>query len=258
MNNPFDAHNVSHLSASSINEFIANPSRWLLHVSGFRDNFGSPAMWRGIAVEDAIYKKLYDENANIGDLVNYAGAQFDDRFESAQADGIEVNLSKAKTERDSLKDFVEAGVPVFTKLGQPAANQKKIKLEFEEIPVPIIGYVDLYYDGVVRDIKTTARLPSKMPDSISRQLSIYSAALNAMPIVDYIYVTKTKKEVVTRSVDDTEGHLKVVRRAANAMMDLLAYSSDISQIARLFVPDLDDWRWSDNEREEARKLFRMN
>ena len=97
-----------------------------------------------------------------------------------------------------------------------------------------------------------------MPDSISRQLSIYSEALEAMPIVDYIYVTKTKKEVVTRTVDDTEGHLKVVRRAANAMMDLLAYSSDISQIARLFVPDLDDWRWSDNEREEARKLFRMN
>ena len=215
-------------------------------------------MWRGIAVEDAIYKKLYDENANIGDLVNYAGAQFDDRLEAAQADGVEVNLTKAKAERDALKDFVEAGIPVFERFGQPAATQKKINLEFEEIPVPIIGYVDLEYDGVVRDIKTTARLPSKMPDSISRQLSIYSAALNAMPIVDYIYVTKTKKEVVTRTVDETEGHLKVVRRAANAMMDLLAYSSDISQIARLFVPDLDDWRWSNNEREEARKLFRMN
>ena len=58
MKNPFEQHDVRHLSASSINEYITNPQRWLLHVSGYRDNIGIPAMWRGTAVDQAITKAI--------------------------------------------------------------------------------------------------------------------------------------------------------------------------------------------------------
>lgn len=62
-NNPFEQHGIEYLSASSINEFITNPARWILHTSGFRDSFGSPAMWRGIAVDDAICKAIYNDES---------------------------------------------------------------------------------------------------------------------------------------------------------------------------------------------------
>ena len=41
------------------------------------------------------------------------------------------------------------------------------------------------------------------------------------------------------------------------MMRLLSYSSDIHEIAQLLVPNFDDWRWSGNEIEAARKLWSL-
>ena len=64
MNDPFAAHDVTHLSASAINEYIANPARWILHVSGYRDNLGIPAMWRGIAVDKALSRACFDTSVS--------------------------------------------------------------------------------------------------------------------------------------------------------------------------------------------------
>ena len=58
-------------------------------------------------------------------------------------------------------------------------------------------------------------------------------------------------------VPDVEYHLNVVRKAASNMMRLLAYSPDIGEVARLLMPDFDDWRWSEGERNAAKELWRL-
>jgi len=255
-NNPFEQHGINHISASSINQYITNPARWVLQVSGFRDSFGSPAMWRGIAVDDAICKGVY-EDISIKKLQKFAIDVFDERMNQAQEEKIPFDYSKVSKERDLLNTYVEIAIPHFRSLGTPVATQKKIKLEYDWLPVPIIGYLDLQYEGVVRDIKTVNRLTSKMLDTTSRQLAIYAAAEKCTPIIDYVYVTSTKQEVVTTPVIDLDMHMNVVERAAINMMNVLSYSDDINVIADLYIPNLDDWMWSRNEKEAAKKLWRI-
>jgi hypothetical protein len=256
-NNPFEAHNVNHLSASSINEYIQNPTRWLLKVSGYKENLGIPAFWRGTATDNTIEKSLDDMRLSERSLVDYALGVYDEKEKEARQGDLYFDRTKAKAERDMLIEYVKISVPFYRQLGKPIGTQGKIKLEFEEIPVPIIGYYDLYYEGVVRDIKTTNRMPSKLPNSYSRQLSIYATALEAVPLIDYVYASKTKQMVKTVPVSDIEEHMRVVRRACNSMMELLSYSDDINQIARLLVPDFDDWKWSNKEKEAAIELFNL-
>lgn len=257
MNDPFEAHNVNHLSASAINEFIANPQRWILHVSGYRDNEGIPAMWRGIAVDKALSRACFEPDISPEQIIQWAYDEFDERADQAKQSGQPFYHNRAEAERSNLERYMTPAIPHFRSLGAPLASQKKIKLEFEELPIPIIGYLDLLYDGVVRDIKSVSRLPKSVPNSTCRQLAIYATAEDCAPIVDYVHANKTQSQVVVMPVLDIEHHMNVVRRAANNMMNLLSYSSDIRQVASLMIPDLDDWRWSDGEREAARELWRI-
>ena len=257
MNDPFQQHGVKNLSASSINEYIANPARWILHVSGFRDRQGVPAMWRGIAVDKALSRAAFEQSISEAQILQWAIDEFDARYDAAQSADVIISQKKAESERESLARFLQPAISHFRELGIPQATQKKIELQFEELPIPIIGYLDLLYDGVVRDIKSVNRLPSKVPDATSRQLAIYAYAEECTPVIDYVHATKTQSQVVVKPVLDIEHHMMVVRRAALNMMNLLSYSSDISQVASLLVPDLDDWRWSDGEREAARELWRI-
>lgn len=256
-NNPFESHNIEYLSATSINEFITNPARWVLtYVGGYRDTFGSPAMWRGIAVDDVICKAVY-ENISIKQCKTLAKEIFDTKMEEAKTDNINYDIDKASKERDLLSSYIDVAIPHFRELGKPLDTQKRIVLEFDFLPIPIIGYTDLQYEGVVRDIKTVNRLPTKMLDTVSRQLSIYAAAENCIPIIDYVHVTQTKQQVVTTPVQNLEVHINEVKRACLNMMNVLSYSNDVNGIAELFFPNFDDWKWSSKEKQEAKKLWRI-
>ncbi len=257
MNNPFERHNVGHLSASSINEYITNPQRWLLHVSGYRDNIGIPAMWRGTAVDKAITKAIEEPNISDAQIIRWAENCYDDLFDATLEEKIFVDDIKAQNEKSALTKYLTPAIPHFRSLGEPIDSQKKIKLELDDIDVPIIGYLDLLYEDCVRDIKTVSRLPSSMLDTVSRQLSIYGVAENKKPIVDYVHATKTQSQVVVREVQHIDYHISVVKKAAYNMGKILSISNDIAEIANLLIPDLDDWKWSNGERQAARQLWRI-
>ena len=256
MNDPFEHHGVTHLSASSINEYIQNPARWLLHVSGFRDNSGVPAMWRGTAVDKAITSALLDGISD-DDAVEQAVSLFTDEKAKAIANEQPVNEKKASAEAESVERYLRIALPHYRSLGTPIASQKKIELAYDWMTVPIIGYIDLQYEGVVRDIKTVGRLPSTVPMTVCRQLSIYATAEKSLPLVDYIHSTKSSAQVVVMGVPDVEGHMRMVERASRSMMKLLSYSSDIQEVAQLLTPNFDDWRWSASEINAAKKLWSL-
>lgn len=257
MNNPFEQHNVSHLSASQINEFISNPQLWILHVSGYRDNNGIPAMWRGTAVDKAICSALTDPSVTDDAAEAIAVNEYAHLHARALDNGEVCSDTKVFSEQLAVPEYLRIALPHYRSLGTPLETQKKIKIELDDIPVPIIGYIDIMYDGVVRDIKTVGRLPSFVPEATCRQLAIYAKATNSIPIVDYIHCTKTTKQVVVRSVENVDRHWNLAVQAARSMMKILSISSDIKEVAGLLIPDLDDWRWSAGEKDAARRLWSM-
>tara|TARA_R110000744_G_scaffold268236_2_gene381903 strand:- start:764 stop:1543 length:780 start_codon:yes stop_codon:yes gene_type:complete len=255
-NNPFDAHNIEHLSASSINQFISSPCHWLLKISGHRGK-SNPAMWRGTVVDNIISDSFYwtiPKDKKLHHAITQAEIQFEDLFEFNSKKNTYDSL-KVTAELENIKRYLEVALPFYSKLGTPKDCQKKIEIEFESIPVPIIGYIDLQYEGVIRDIKTTGRLLKNIPSSICRQLSLYGYAEDSVPYADFIHVTKAKAEVVSIEITDVEKRVSELKNAAYAMMNVLSYSDDIRTVASLFYPDFDDWRWSEEDIEAAKNLW---
>ena len=41
------------------------------------------------------------------------------------------------------------------------------------------------------------------------------------------------------------------------MMNVCAYSNDINEVAQLFFPNFDDWKWSVAEVAAAKKIWRI-
>ena len=97
MNDPFQQHGVKNLSASSINEYIANPARWILHVSGFRDRQGVPAMWRGIAVDKALSRAAFEQSISEAQILQWAIDEFDARYDAAQSADVIISQKKEHT-----------------------------------------------------------------------------------------------------------------------------------------------------------------
>ncbi len=240
-NNPFEAHGIKHLSASSINQFISNPASWILKVSGHRGP-SNPAMWRGTAIDDAISWAFDYEGNDIAAPINMALNIFDERWIEHKKSN-EYDYEKVRSERDNIERYLEVAMPFYRKLGKPESIQKRIEIDLD-LPVPVIGFIDLQYPGMIRDIKTTGRMMPKTPSSICRQLSLYAYAENCSAVADFIHVTKTKAEVVTVEITDIDKRLEELRKASLAMMNVLSYSDDINQVASLFYPDFDDWRWN--------------
>jgi hypothetical protein len=56
---PFDAHGIDHLSASSLNLWMANPREWAVRFLAGQTDEADPAMWRGSAVEAGLAQLLH-------------------------------------------------------------------------------------------------------------------------------------------------------------------------------------------------------
>ena len=119
--------------------------------------------------------------------------------------------------------------------------------------MPFIGYTDLLFSDKVIDLKTKAQNVSKPPLSDCRQLAIYEKATGRTPWVVYI----THKEVRQFMIEDCDKHLDAIRSAALSLEKILSVSDDIEECCRFLYPDLDHWMWSEQDKVEASRIWRM-
>lgn len=254
-NNPFSAHGIEHLSASSINLFIEDPARWVMRYLFVAPKTQKPVFWRGTAVDDAIGRMFgMQENQPAPEPIDNCKAMAMEQYFGLaaywQEQGYDFDPEEVGKESNNLVKYLDSALPFYQDLGTPAAYQKKIDIMVDDCPIPVIGFIDLLYqdgdDKVVRDIKTTGRKPTLRP-SVARQLALYAHAENATPFVDYVYVTSRNSDVEVFPVDNWELHFNDVRQAIKALTNLVSYSDDAQQIANLFYPDYDKWSWSSEE-----------
>ena len=247
-NNPFDQFDIEHLSASSINLFIQDVPLFIVRYLAKHKSPTNPAMIRGTVIDSAIgeNKDISQTQEEFSKLVNYHKEQ-----------GVIFDQEKIDKEYQNIQKYLAIGLPFYKDLGKPVSYQKKVELQFDDLPIPIIGYVDLEYSDCIRDIKTTAKRPSTLLPPVQRQIALYAKCLDVdHAYADYLYVTKTKSEVITFEVDDIDMRLNELYRVALAMMNLLQ-NNDINTLVDQFYPDLTDWMWSESDIAFAKELWRI-
>ena len=252
-NNPFDQFNIEHLSASSINLFMQDIPLFIVRYLAKHKAPTNPAMLRGTVIDHAI--------GNMNKYPNTSVEQAQDEFKALmnyeKKQGNVFDQEKAETEYNNIEKYLEVGIPFYKQLGEPVSYQKKVELQYEDLPIPIIGYVDMEYSDCIRDIKTTAKRPSALSEPVQRQIALYAKCLDVdRAYADYLYVTKTKAEVISFEVDDIDMRINEVYRVALAMMNLLQ-NNDINSLVEQFYPDMTSFMWDQSSIEVAKELWRI-
>lgn len=247
-NNPFYQFDIEHISASSINLFMQDIPLFIVRYLAKHKSPTNPAMLRGTVIDHAIGNKTSVKEAQkeFKALMNYEKNQ-----------GNVFDQEKTETEYNNIEKYLEVGFPFYQELGEPVSYQKKVELQFDDLPIPVLGFVDMEYSDCIRDIKTTAKRPSALTPQVQRQIAIYATALEKnRAYADYLYVTKTKAEVITFEVDDIDMRLNEVYRVASAMMNLLQ-NNDINSLVDQFYPDMTSFMWDDSSIQVAKELWRI-
>ena len=252
-NNPFEQFDIEHLSASSINLFMQDIPLFIVRYLAKHKAPTNPAMLRGTVIDHAI--------GNMNKYPNTSVEQAQDEFKALmnyeKKQGNVFDQEKAETEYNNIEKYLEVGIPFYKQLGEPVSYQKKVELQYEDLPIPIIGYVDMEYSDCIRDIKTTAKRPSALSEPVQRQIALYAKCLDVdRAYADYLYVTKTKAEVISFEVDDIDMRINEVYRVALAMMNLLQ-NNDINSLVEQFYPDMTSFMWDQSSIEVAKELWRI-
>lgn len=242
---PFERHGIGHLSPSSLSLYRNSPALWCLrYLYGVKDPANSYA-WRGRGVEAAVDAILLD---GVPDDVAVERAKR--TFELSAQGEITPEITK---ERQALPDLVRQAAPVFRRLGKPTTLQHKIEFWVDGVEVPILGYADYTYDEFVIDLKTTFALPSKPRPDDCVQVVMYGDALHKRP--GLVYVTPRKVARFPHTEIDIEAARRVLRQSAHAVRATLAATDDKEHAAELFVPNLDDYHWTDTTRDAAERVW---
>jgi len=186
----FDRHGIGHLSASSINLWGNAPDKWCLSYLMKLRTPGSPAMFRGICAEDLVADTL--TGMTFDAALTKALAKFDKQFPIALSE-------KVTKERDMIEPIGQITLEELKPFGEPefdVGGQQKISITCgmnTDWEIPVIGYLDFVFPrhGLVVDLKSTGRIPSKMTDDHQLQRCIYAKAKGNMA-VKFLYVSAKK------------------------------------------------------------------
>jgi hypothetical protein len=248
MLNPFERHGIKHLSPSALNLWANEPAFWALkYLHNVRDEMG-PAARRGTAVEAGLDVFLLDRQstrqacttAAVDNFRLNTGGVTDDDYDR-EASLIEPMLTQAL---GALRD----APPLL-------ARQIKIETWLDNIPVPIIGFLDyVFEDQSIVDLKTTARLPSAPRPDHLRQAAIYAHARQAP--VSLLYVTDKKHARYHASPDQVAESLADVTRIARSLARVLAASDTAADVAEFVTPKFDSFYWTEETKTQARSIWK--
>ena len=193
MTDGFQKHGIDHLSASSINLWTNAPDVWVMsYLFGKRTPMG-PAPWRGICVEDAVVHTLM--GGSEAEAIQMAHDKFDKRFMLGdEATTKERNMIQPMIQQ-SVEELMEFGKPEFPEEGKQ--ERISITAKGDGWSIPVIGFLDIVYPqhGLVIDLKTTGRVPSKMSAEHQLQRAIYQKAKGNMG-VKFLYVSGKKSALL--------------------------------------------------------------
>jgi hypothetical protein len=259
--NPFKQFGISHLSASSLNLFKAEPAFWSLkYLHGVKDEL-SAAPLSGIAVEsglDVFLMGAQDEDDRDENGVSTHKGNVDKAVLAAQHNYRLNTLGEVTDEIEKRQLLIEpmvrqacAGV---RGAGELLARQIKIETWLEGIDIPVIGYVDYSTEHFDMDLKTTLRIPSAPRADHLRQVSIYAHARGKPQRL--FYVSDKRNVMYMPSEADLAAAFLEVTRIARNLRKLLSVSESRAEFNEFLTPDYESFYWDEKTTATAKEIFR--
>jgi len=262
---------VYHFSPSQLNRPLAN---WM-----FEYVYLSKEKRREIVV---------GENAAFGTAVHTViqavvchGQDINEATEEAMTgyDFHPANFSDDK--RDKFRELIPAaasvGIDLLSPLFAGAQEERKIELMLDGVLVPVMGYVDLFKDGLLAEIKTKAprqgmikkdgtrswakaSLPKEPQWEHVLQAAVYWKATGATPNIAYVSaedgVIFSPDNCDKMSQDILDFAIEEIRRKAITRQNLLAVSTDPKVLAGLMEPDFNHpFYWGHQFVNDAKELW---
>lgn len=230
---------VKHHSASSINSFIGQRASWYnKYYLGNKEFTPSKHAARGNAVEAALNYWTQEKEPNIQEAIKVAHAEF-----VSKTNGLDVEIEF----RSSINKLVNTAIAAFSERykSEDCEIQKKIHFQFDDLEIPILGFLDFSFNKLIVDCKITGKTPSKLSQEHIIQGSLYKKATGKE--VEFFYVipladTKKEKDRVTikpiaLTNQDYESGLKLAKQALYAMERLYKSAADGLDLRAAFFPD---------------------
>lgn len=232
--NPFARHHMEYLSPSRLSLFAAEPAVFVLQYLLKRTVPVGAAAHRGTAAEAGVTRGLVEGLATEA-CQGIALLEFD-RLTALSGD---PNRQK---ERDAVPGCVEQALEQLRPYGVPDQVQTRIETNLDDIPVPIIGFLDYAWSqhGILVDLKTQLRLTSEISVGHGRQVSIYMRATNYAGRLCYA----TPKKSAVYEVENAAVHITALTQIAYRLQRFLAISDDPQELASIVCPDYEDFRWN--------------
>jgi len=244
-NNPFAVHGIKYLSPSSINTYINDNALWVArYLFGVKSSSGASAV-RGIATEAALADKYEKKTFDYKYL--------DMHFMSLCAEsGVDLGDVKTAKEKKLLEGFGKVIDENFN-YDNLEAYQEKVSVQLDDLPVPIIGYIDFRFADKIVDLKTTTRMPTRPTEAQKRQMALYSMAYPKSS-VDLFFASPKEHKIFT--LKNLSVYKKQLEKVALGIQKFLSVSNDKHEIASLTYPNLDSWLWT-GMKEEASKIWSL-
>ena len=131
---PLERHGIDHLSAGSLNLWIANPREWALrYLAKEQAEEPAPGLWRGFAVEAGLTRWL------LGGSVELARAAALGAFERNALGDLSEEVEAERSLVISMFDRARTWMAP----GHLAGSQLRIEHWFDGVPVPLVGFLDV-------------------------------------------------------------------------------------------------------------------
>lgn len=228
MRTSFERFGIKHLSPSSLNLWRTAPGIWAIRYLGQIKDEGNAAMFRGTAVENGLIALLRGQP--LPAAIEAAHQSFDLNSGGVIDEG---------GERDLIAPMIEQ----CAKWKPPSdlnATQLKVEWHFDPVPIPVIGFLDLAFDGIDIDCKSTKALPSTPRAEHVRQVSLYRAARGREGGLFYVTSKKHAYYPVTDEMMDEA--LSELQAAAYSLNNFLSRMDSKEDIFRSLPVDYDHYQ----------------
>jgi len=234
----FDDHKISHLSASSVNLFAAQPALWVAEKLLNRKSPVGAAAHRGAAVEAGVTKGLLKPEIDVEECVSEAESVFR-QLMALSGD------PRRETEAAAVGPIVRMALPELRSYGHDVVCQERIEWRAPGLSVPFIGFIDYRwpYHQILVDLKTQLRLNGEIKVSHARQVASYAGQMG--PSIDARVTYCTPKKVATYKVENVQQHIDALIRIGQTIERFLGVSKDPYELAGLLVPDPDSFYFAD-------------
>ena len=165
---------------------------------------------------------------------------------------VDLEHKKTEKERSLLKNFGEVIDENFD-YEDLEDYQERVEVRLEDMPIPIMGYIDFRFKNKIVDLKTTTRMPSQPTEAQKRQMAFYSMAY-PNDSVDLFFATPKEHKKFT--LDNLTAHKKQLEKVAYSMQKFLSISNDKHELASFVYPNFDSWTWGYKMKEEAKKIWK--